>query len=77
MCLIPEQRGTIDTAVSSKEASATQCDIDPLRKGRRDVEEEAVLKLPSDSFDEFLAALDAPMNDRAIAMLKMEPEWAG
>lgn len=75
---VPEQRSTTNAAASLKETSITQRAIDQLAEnGRKNIEEEIVLKLPSDSFDKFLTALDAPMNDKAIAMMKMEPEWVG
>lgn len=77
MRLTPEQRRTIDTAVSLKGMSITQWAIDHLvDDARRDIEEETVLTLPPESFDKFVRALDEPLNERAIAMLQREPNWA-
>lgn len=71
-----EQRNLIDRAATSKGKSITQWALEHLiSSARHDIDEETSVRLSDKAYDSFLKALEDPMPEEAIELLRREPNW--
>lgn len=75
--LTEEQRGIIERAAALTGSTLTQWTAQHLLEAARmDIERTATLRLESEAFDAFMAALDEPVPNEAKELMNRDPQWA-
>lgn len=76
MRLTPEQRDRINQAAETKGLSASQWALSNLLEAAdKDIQEARALYLNDDAWNDFTAALDAPLPQAMRELLESEPIW--
>ena len=75
--LTDEQRKFIERAAAMKGSTLTQWTAQHLLDaGRRDIEDATTLRLETEAFDAFSAALEEPVPEAAKELMERDPKWS-
>lgn len=76
MRLTEEQRARIEHAAALRGTNITQWAVENLlNDANRDITEESIIRLSDRAYDSFVNALNDPMPEPLLQLLKEEPIW--